>query len=136
MSKLIKFTHSVIKTFDFFPNKQFVRYENETEYKTATGGALSLTIIIIFTILFLNNGFKTLRKELIASSSYRQYDSNPTPIDVHFQDKTFMFALFIAGINITDPSIRWFDITVTQNFKSNGFNSINQTNIPLVPCTD
>lgn len=29
MQKLMKATHSIIKTFDFFPNKQFIRYEHE-----------------------------------------------------------------------------------------------------------
>lgn len=113
MSKILKIIHSVIRTFDFFPNRQFIRYQHENDYKTATGGAFSLTIIILFTILFLNSGLKTLRKELITSSFYTQYDSNPTPVDIGFKDRTFSFALFMTKINLTDTSVKWFDIKAT-----------------------
>lgn len=46
-----------------------------------------------------------------------------------------MFSIFIPGINLTDSSIKWFDITATQIQKVNGFTITNTTDIPLVPCT-
>ena len=135
MQKIYKMLGQGLKAFDFFPNKQFIRYEHENEYKTATGGTLSLAIIIIFAILFLNNGLKTLRKELITSSFYSIFNETPCPIDIKLNDKTFMFAIFMYGFNLTDPNIRWFDISVTQFTKVNAFTVQNATSIPLIPCT-
>jgi hypothetical protein len=47
-----------------------------------------------------------------------------------------MFGIFIFGLNLTNTTARWFDISLTQDYYSPVLNVINSTNIPLSPCTD
>jgi hypothetical protein len=47
-----------------------------------------------------------------------------------------MFTVAIPGINITDPSITWFEINAYQVILNTTSVIYNITNIPLVPCTD
>ena len=47
---------------DLFSHKTLLRHNLESDYSTAIGGILSLSIVIIFAALFFNQGLKTLRK--------------------------------------------------------------------------
>jgi hypothetical protein len=51
---------AILKIFDFFPNTQFIRYQGEGDFKTATGGFFSIILITIFSVLFFSAGFKTV----------------------------------------------------------------------------
>jgi len=44
----------------------------------------------------------------------------------------FMFAVIMYGLNLNDPSIKYFDIELTQGYYTPPFKIINETKIPLV----
>ena len=46
-----------------------------------------------------------------------------------------MFSLVLYGANLSDPTIKYFDISLTQSYYSPVMQLINQTVIPLVQCT-
>ena len=71
------YLNSFFKKIDLFPHNNFLRYNGEAEYTTATGGALSTIIIILFVILFANMGLKTVNKQIITSSVSTNYQENP-----------------------------------------------------------
>ena len=56
---------NLMKKPDLFCQTTFVRYNGEADYSTATGGFVSLAVIVIFSILFFNMGIRTLHKEII-----------------------------------------------------------------------
>jgi hypothetical protein len=58
-----------LRAIDLFPTSTFLRYKGETDYTTATGGCLSITVIIVFVILFASMGIKTVKRQIINTSS-------------------------------------------------------------------
>ena len=50
------------KVFDLFSLTQFLRYNQEEDYTTVSGGIISILVVTIFTILFADNALKTIRK--------------------------------------------------------------------------
>lgn len=50
----------LIKATDFFYSTELLRYDDELEYKTLTGGFVSLAIIITITVGFANMILDTL----------------------------------------------------------------------------
>lgn len=74
---ILKCLNKILKTIDLFPTSIFLRYKGETDYTTATGGFLSITVIIVFIILFASMGIKTLKKEIISTSSETLYEVDP-----------------------------------------------------------
>jgi hypothetical protein len=86
-------------------------------------------VLIIFAVLFTNLGIKTIRREIITSSF--NVDNTPEPISsvVELSSQSFMFAIALLRINLNDPTVRWFDIsideiTVTSGLKFNSSRSI------------
>ena len=47
----------------------------------------------------------------------------------------FMFGLAIIGLNLNDPAITYFNITLTQRFYGPLYSAINVTQVELVQCT-
>ena len=68
MAKIIKFVKKFFTKFDLFPATQYLRYKEEAEFKTATGGLVSIVIIIIFIIVFQSLAMQTLNKDIIYGS--------------------------------------------------------------------
>jgi hypothetical protein len=60
--------------FDLFPTTQFLRYKEEADYKTATGGFVSIVLIVICVILFYGLGMQTVNREIINGSVNYQID--------------------------------------------------------------
>jgi hypothetical protein len=55
-----------------------LRYDNDTEYKTVTGGIITISIIILVTIGFASMITDTLNKTAISSSLDINTSNNPT----------------------------------------------------------
>ena len=72
--------NKMLKTIDLFPNNQFLRYNGESDYTSATGGFVSFGLIIILIIIFANMGIRTINKKIISSSTSTKHDSNPLPL--------------------------------------------------------
>jgi len=51
-TKIISCLGKLLKSLDLFPTNNFLRYKDESDYTTATGGFVSIVVIIIFIVLF------------------------------------------------------------------------------------
>ena len=58
---------NLIKGNDLFYSSEMFRYENEMEYKSLTGGILSIGVIITVLVGFANMIILTMRREIILS---------------------------------------------------------------------
>ena len=47
-----------------------------------------------------------------------------------------MLGFYLQGFDLNKANTTYLDITLKQQFFSTSFNLINQTDIPLVPCTE
>lgn len=75
-----KFNHylkSFLSKFDLFPTNQFIKYNKQSEFTTATGGFVSFVLIVIVLILFASRGLDTLNKANITSSTSYTIDAEP-----------------------------------------------------------
>ena len=70
----------LLRFIDLFPNSQLLRYKGDPEYTTATGGFVSLSVIVILIILFASMGFRTINRKIITSSTSTSYSSNPSSL--------------------------------------------------------
>ena len=50
------------KIFDLFSLTQFLRYNQDEDYKTVSGGIASLIVVSIFGVLFAENALSTVNK--------------------------------------------------------------------------
>ena len=62
---------------DLFCSQQLLRYNSETQYKTLTGGLMSLAIISVIVIGFTSMIMDTLQKTSISSSLTVEKQSDP-----------------------------------------------------------
>ena len=118
-----------------------LRYDNETEYKTVTGGIITISIIILVTIGFASMITDTLNKTAISSSLNVQKSNDPTFYNlIADSDHNFMFGISIQPMDLsftvnlaTGP--RYFDVTLeTYHVQSGVIKEITSAN--LVQCTD
>jgi len=65
----LKVIRQLLRKVDSFPATQFFRFQGETEYATATGGFLSLIIIVVFVILFTSTGLDVVNKVNVTATS-------------------------------------------------------------------
>lgn len=70
--KLLPIARSFVKTFDLFSASQFLRYQEEGDYKTVSGGICSLIVMIVFAVLFMNTAIQTVNMDLISWSSAKE----------------------------------------------------------------
>lgn len=132
---ILKCVHRVLKTIDLFPTSTFLRYKGDTDYTTATGGCLSITVIIVFVILFASMGVKTLKKQIINTSSETLYEVDPPKLEIKTSPEGgFMFGVLIFGFDLTTP-FKLFDINLYQEYYNPVFSLINRTEVPLEPCS-
>ena len=59
---------NLIKHSDLFYSNEMLRYENELEYKSLTGGILSLALIVTVLVGFANMIILTMQRENITST--------------------------------------------------------------------
>jgi len=62
MPKILKIINKIISRLDLLPSGQLLRYHRRPEYRTFTGGIVSLVTIILCLIQFTNMGVQTLHK--------------------------------------------------------------------------
>ena len=55
-----------IKFFDLFALTQFLRYNQDEDYKTVSGGITSIMVVAIFSVLFFGNAVGTFNKTNIS----------------------------------------------------------------------
>jgi hypothetical protein len=113
--KIVKLIRQLLQKFDSFPATQFLRYQGETEYATATGGFFSLVVIVVFMILFTSTGLDVINKVNVTATSNFQSEMEPSPANLTAgPNGDFMFAIQILGINFSDPTTTVFEINLVQ----------------------
>lgn len=55
----------LFQAFDLFATTSFLRYKKDDSYSTASGGVISMLVVIIFLVLFANTALQTLQKTII-----------------------------------------------------------------------
>jgi hypothetical protein len=136
MSKCVSVVRAILKIFDLFPTSQFLRYKQDADYKTATGGLVSIALIVICIIMFYSLGMQTANRQIINGSTSYEIDVEPLPLTIEFQKGSdFMFGVGIMGLNLNDPNVQYFNVTLKQNYYSPLLKPINSTVVPLVQCT-
>lgn len=67
--KILKKIETVVKKTDFFYSKEMLRYDDDEDYKTLTGGIVSLGIIVAIVIGFASMILSTLNRTTISTST-------------------------------------------------------------------
>ena len=118
---------------DFFYSTQLLRFQKEGEYRTFTGGLLSIGIIVAIIVGFANMIMDTLNKGTITTSFKSEKNPNPTSTTmVASPDNMFMFGVEIWRHNLNAPT-RYFDVVAKLYTEEAGW--ANTTDLPLVQCT-
>lgn len=100
------------------------------EYRTLTGGLISLGIIITIFIGFANMILDTLDLNTITTSMEVIKQQVPTPATLSTSpESNFMFAVEIWHLNLSDTR-RYFDLTFRVDYESHGV-VYNTTYLPL-----
>ena len=104
---------SFLKLFDLFSLTQFLRYNQDEDYKTVSGGVTSLLVIAIFTILFAGNAISTINKDLVTWETTKESFFEPTQTSITFgSEGKFMLALGMTSMNLSDQNVRYFDVSM------------------------
>ena len=74
----MKQTAKFLKSFDFFSTNEFWRYKGHSDFKTLSGGVVSILIMIVMAIMFANIVIKTINKQIITYSMDTLRNSDPT----------------------------------------------------------
>lgn len=112
--KCKSFLSELAKTFDLFSLSQFLRYKQDNDYKTVSGGLISLLVVGIFCFLFSSNAIATVNKTAIAWKSTVEDAFNPTPATITFNPQgKMMFGIAVLGFNLNDPALRYFDVRMS-----------------------
>jgi hypothetical protein len=120
--KCRQYIANTFKFFDLFSLTQFLRYNQDTDYKTVSGGVTSLLVVGIFVALFSGNAISTINKTDITWSATAENYFEPTPATLSFSASgKFMLAVGIPGLNLADPSLRYFDVSMHELKTENGF---------------
>lgn len=127
IKKLIKFS-------DFFYSYQLLRYEDQQEYRTLTGGIISLAITITILIGFANMIVSTFdRSDFTTNKFVTKNEFPPRALISTEPDSNFMFAIEIWFLNITEPQ-RYFDVQFSRKAIS-GQLILDYSLLELEPCT-
>lgn len=97
-----------------------------------SGAVVSITLIIIFMVIFTNTVLGTLNMTDITASISQSEDVEPTYFETNISP--FLFAVGINNINLNDPVTKYFNIVFYARTQfPNGTRFTTYTN--LVPCT-
>ena len=125
---------NLLKMADFFNSFQMLRFQKETEYRTFTGGLISIGIIITIIVAFASMIINTVNRTIISFTHNEQKDSVPSLTQIMASpDDNFMFAVEVQGYNLSSE-YRYFDVVFDQIQSSYGSNYVH-TPYSLEPCT-
>jgi hypothetical protein len=65
MAQIWKKVKNVLSATDYFNSSNMLRFENEDDYKTITGGIISLAIIVVIIVAFTSEILITLARTSI-----------------------------------------------------------------------
>ncbi len=132
--RFFKKVEDIVKKIDFFYSKEMLRYDEDEDYKTLTGGIASVGIIIAIIIGFASMILDTLNLSSITTTT--QIIKNVIPpastLDIT-PESPFRFAVEVWRFNLSDTK-RYFDITFRVDYQTNGV-VVSSEYIPLEACT-
>jgi hypothetical protein len=132
----LKKIKTAIERNDLFCSSQMLRYKDDTQYKTLTGGIISLAIIIAIVVGFAGMINDTINKNSITFDSTTLKSTDPSLIKLSTsKGSKFMFGLEIESIQLNynhdlNGPKRYFDVSMTQLSLSGG-GLAGYSNIPL-----
>jgi hypothetical protein len=119
---------------DFFNSFQMLRFEKETEYRTFTGGLISVGIIITIIIAFASMIIDTVNRTTISFTFNEERSGDPSlSVITVSPENNFMFAVSVEGYNLSSE-YRLFDVVFEQIESTFGVN-YTYTPYPLEACT-
>ena len=125
--RLFRTFKTLVHHADFFSTTQLIRYQDDPDFKTFTGGLFSIGIVILLAIIFTSMSLSAVNREKIEWASEVHEDSIPPRLTLPFD--TFNIGIELAGLNLSS-TVQYFDVVMTQKvFKNKIFQSNNQ--IPL-----
>ena len=108
--KIIGRIKQLVRAADFFYSTEMLRYDQDLQYKTLTGGIISLAIIVTIFVGFANMILNTLNLNTFTISTQTIKNVVPPPSVLEISDSsTFRFAIEIWRHNLSDAK-RYFDI--------------------------
>lgn len=131
--KVLRMLKNTIEMGDFFYSTQMLRFQKEGEYRTLTGGILSIGIIITIVIGFTSMIGQTLNKSSFTTSLTVEKKPDPSAtLMTASPDRMFMFGIEIWRHNLNEGK-RYFDIKAMLYTEEYGWAVT--TDLTLVPCT-
>lgn len=130
-----KSMRSVIMKADIFYTSSLLRFGEESEYRSVTGGISSILMVVTLVVVFYSKISETLNKQIITSSTKDLYQRDPGSLLLNGPNAApFMFAVEIWGHDLnTGP--RLFDLLV----RNIDYQSIVKTDLTveilLEPCS-
>ena len=92
----------VIKELDIFSHGQFLRYRGEENYRTITGGIVSVILMVLFAGIFSTLVLSTFQKSLITTTFDMSYEVDPSYHKLETGSKSnFMFAIGILNLDLS-----------------------------------
>ncbi len=139
--KILEQIKRIVTSIDMFYSSQMLRYDNDTEYKTVTGGIITISIVVLVTVGFMSMISDTFNRTAITASLDIAKSNDPTFYDLKASKQDmFMIGFKIQSMDLSQifnlgSGPRYFDII---------FRNINVTNgvlagiqhLDLVQCTD
>jgi len=126
---------------DLFYSSELLRFKGDTEYKTFTGGIISISLVAMVIAGFLSMISETLNKTAISSTLSEYKSSDPPFYNLTTDPKSnFMFGILIQPKDMSfnvdlNNGPRYFDVSLlVYSVQYSVVNNI--TGVPLVACTD
>lgn len=103
-----------------FCSAEMLRYDQDSKYKTATGGLITISIVIVVIAGFFNMISETINRTAISYTLNAKAAGDPTPFTLTANNENkFMFGLQIQSMDLTffynlSQANRYFDLVVQQ----------------------
>lgn len=113
------FAKRMLRNADLFYSTEMLRYKSTSQYKTITGGVVSVFIIIAILIGFSQMILTTLDKTSITSNLETKKSKDPTKMEVVAGENKFMIGVYVSTLydqelfDLKNGS-RIFDIVATR----------------------
>lgn len=83
--KILKYIENAVKKVDFFYSKEMLRYDDDEDFKTLTGGIVSIGIIIAIIIGFSSMILNTLNLTSITTTTQIVKNVIPPPSTIEIK---------------------------------------------------
>ena len=105
---------------DFFNSSQLMRLDKESDYRTITGGVMSIALITTILIAFNDMIGDTLNRNTISYTQSTIMNIDPSKIEMKASPKdNFMFGISLGGYNL-NKNYKFFDVIAYQLKCKNG----------------